>query len=179
MATITATPTLLTVDEYLSLPPREDGQKDELIEGEIVLSPSAKPLHAKVVARLFEMLKPLEAVGYARAMDFGCRLGKHSLPGPDLAATRAERWNAIGEDEYLGGSPELVIEVFSPSNRKALMAQKAALYLQHGAETVWVVYPKQRTVVVHEGETQREARCGETVSFGDVEVPVSAIFEGL
>ncbi|HTU46212.1 MAG TPA: Uma2 family endonuclease [Bryobacteraceae bacterium] len=174
-----ATSVLLSVEEYLQLEPREDGLDDELIQGEIVLSPSAKPLHAKVVARLFEILKPLEALGYARATDFGCILGKHSLPGPDLAAIRAERWRSVGEDDYLVGSPELVVEVFSPSNRKALMAQKAALYLQHGAEAVWVVYPKQRTLMVHEAESQTEARCGETVSFHGVVIPVTSIFEGL
>ncbi len=174
-----ATSTLLSVEEYLRLPPREDGLEEELIEGEIVLSPSAKPLHAKIIANLFDLLRPLTAQGFARATDFGCQLGEHSLPGPDLAAIRVGRWNAVGEDEYLVGSPELVVEVFSPSNRKALIVQKAALYLQYGAEAVWVVYPKERTVVVHEGDSQREARCGETVSFGGVDLPVSAIFEGL
>ena len=172
------TATLLSVDEYLQLPPREDGLQDELIEGEIVLSPSAKPLHAKIVRSIARMIEPLEALGYRLATDFGCRLGERSLPGPDLAAIRTERWESVG-DEYLLGSPELVVEVFSPSNRKALMAQKAALYLQYGAEAVWVVYPKQRTVVVHEGDSQKEARCGETVCFQGVVVPVSAIFEGL
>jgi Uma2 family endonuclease len=175
----TSTSTLLTVDEYLRLEPREDGLKDELIEGEIVLSPSAKPSHAKIVANLFDLLKPLTALGFARAADFGCRLGEYSLPGPDLAAIRSERWNSVAEDDYLVGSPELVIEVFSPSNRKALMAQKAALYLRYGAEMVWVVYPKQRTITIHEGESQKEARCGETVSFHGVIVPVAAIFERL
>ena len=171
--------TLLSVDEYLQLPPREDGFSDELIEGEIVLSANPKPLHAKVVVRLLEMLKPFEALGYARGMEFGCRLGERSLPGPDWAATRAERWNNVSEDEYLIRSPELVIEVFSPSNRKGLMAQKAALYLQHGAEAVWVVHPKRRTIVVQDPETQTEAGCGETLTFHGVVSPVSSIFEGL
>ena len=174
-----ATSTLLSVQEYLQLEPRQDGLKDELIEGAVVLSPNAKPLHAKVVANLFDMLKALQAGGYARATDFGCILGEHSLPGPDLAVIRTERWRRVGEDDYLVGSPELVVEVFSPSNRKALMAQKAALYLQYGAEAVWVVYPERRTVVVHEVDSQIEARCGETVSFQGVVVPVDAIFEDL
>lgn len=174
-----ATSTLLSVQEYLRLEPRQDGLKDELIQGEIVLSPHAKPLHANVVHRITKLIQALEGLGYELRGEFGCRLGEHSLPGPDLAVIRAERWNSIGKDEYLIGSPELVVEVFSPSNRKALMAQKAALYLEYGAEAVWVVYPKRRTVVVHEVDSQTEARCGETVSFQGVIVPVDAIFEGL
>ena len=177
MATLTST--LLTIEEYLRLAPREDGFEDELIEGEIVLSPNAKPLHANVVHCVAKLLQPLETLGYEIRGDFGCRLGKYSLPGPDLAATRSERWNNIAEEDYLVGSPELVIEVFSPSNRKALMAQKAALYLRYGADAVWVIYPKSRTVTVHDADSQREARCGETVSFHGISVPVAAIFEGL
>src|ERR1700685_3278567 len=174
-----ATLTLLSVEEYLQLPPREDGLKDELIEGEVVLSPNAKPLPPKVVACLFDLLKPLQALGYARATDFGCILGEHSLPGPDLAVIRAERWKNVGADEYLIGSPELVVEVFSPSNRRGLMAHKAALYLQHGAEAVWVVYPKRRTVVVHDADSQCEIRSGETLSFHGFTIPVSSIFEDI
>lgn len=174
-----ATLTLLSIEEYLEMPPREDGLKDELIEGEIVLSPSAKPLHARIAATLFELLQPLRSLGHARAMEFGCILGSHSLPGPDLAAIRAERWTNVGEDEYLSGSPELVVEVFSPSNRKGLMEQKAALYLQQGAEAIWVVHPKKRTVMVHDADGQSEVRCGETLEFHGVVIPVSSIFEGL
>jgi Uma2 family endonuclease len=176
MATTT---TLLTVDEYLKLPPREDDLRDELIEGEIVLSPSAKPLHARVVRRITKLIEPVEALGYEIGTDFGCRLGEHSLPGPDIGVVQAERWNNIPEDEYLIGSPELVVEIFSPSNRKALLAQKAGLYLQHGAEAVWIVYPKRRTVMVHDAEGEFEARLGETVTFHGVTIPMSSIFEGL
>lgn len=52
-----ATVTLVSVEEYLELPPREDGLIDELIEGKIPLSPSAKPLHAKIVCRLLHLFK--------------------------------------------------------------------------------------------------------------------------
>jgi hypothetical protein len=55
---------VLSVEEYLRLPQREDDSSDELIDGEIVLSPSAKPLHAKIVRRLTKLLEPLEVHGY-------------------------------------------------------------------------------------------------------------------
>ncbi len=116
--------TLLSVEEYLELPPREDDQRDELIEGEILLSPSAKPLHAKIVRRLRKLLEPLESRSYELATDFGCILGEYSLSGPDLAAIGRQRWNSLEQDEYLQGSPELVIEVFSPANRKGLIPRR-------------------------------------------------------
>lgn len=172
--------TLLGVDEYLKLPPREDDLRDELIEGEIVLSPNAKPLHGgRVVRRLSKLLEDLEGLGFEFVTDVGFRLGENSLPGPDLSAVRTERLKDLPEDEYLTGSPELAVEVFSPSNRKGLMAQKTALYIQYGAEAVWVVYPKKRTVIVHDSDGETEFRSGETLEFRGVRVPVNAIFEGL
>jgi Uma2 family endonuclease len=174
-----ATATLLSVNEYLRLPCSNEGSKDELINGEIVLSPTAQTLHVRVVRRITKLVEAIEGLGYEIGTDVGCRLGEYSLPSADLAATRVERLQKVGAIGYLVGAPELVVEVFSPSNRKGLMAQKVALYLEHGAEAVWVVYPKRRTVMVHEGDSQKEARCGETVSFQALVVPVSAIFEGL
>jgi hypothetical protein len=83
-----ATVTIWSAKEYIELPPREDGLKDELIEGEIVLSPSAKPLHAKIVRRLLKLLEPIESRGYDLATDFGCMLGEYSLPGPGETEVR-------------------------------------------------------------------------------------------
>ena len=59
------------------------------------------------------------------------------------------------------------------------MAQKAALYLQHGAQAVWIVYLKKRTVVVQDADGQTEVRSGESLMFAGVSVPVTAIFESL
>jgi Uma2 family endonuclease len=167
---------LISIEEYVALPPSAEGCSDELIQGEIILSPSAKPLHAKIVRRLLKLLEPLEDRGYELATDFGCVLGANSLPGPDLAAILKTRWESLHADEYLNGSPELVVEVFSPGNRKGLMARKAALYLEYGAEAVWVVYPARRTVVMHDSTGEAECRSGEVVEFAGVVVPVDQIF---
>src|SRR5882757_9437803 len=121
----------ISVEQYVAMPPAGDDSSDELIQGEIILSPSAKPLDAKIVRRLLKLLEPLEDCGYELATDFGCILGEYSLPGPDLAAVSKARWNSLKPDEYLTGSPELVVEVFSPANRRGLMTRKAALYLEH------------------------------------------------
>ena len=70
------------------------------------------------------------------------------MPVPDLAAVQQERWDQAAEtDAWLNGSPELVIEVASPSNRS--QPRKAALYLEHGAEQVWIAYPATRTIAVN------------------------------
>ena len=92
-----------------------------------------------------------------------------------MAAIRTERWEkAIHNDAYPEGSPELVIEVRSPSNRQ--LGRKASLYLEHGAEAVWIVYPKRRTVVIYDQDGVREIRENEQATFRGVTVEVAALF---
>jgi Uma2 family endonuclease len=167
--------TLLTLEEFMARPQREDGQREELLEGELIVSPGPKVGHSEIVRRLRRLLMPLEERGYVLSNDFSCVLRPHSMPEPDLAAVRQERWQeALNSDAWLEGSPELVVEVASPSNRR--LALKAAVYLEHGAEQVWLVYPKTQTVSVHTAERISEARPGESLEFHGVSIPVSEMF---
>jgi Uma2 family endonuclease len=173
-----STTVLLSLEEFLARPEREDGQQEELIEGELIVSPGAKVSHAEIVRRFRLLLQPLERMGFVLSNDFGCILRPRSMPHiPDLAAIGVERWNAAAKaDAWLEDSPELVIEVSSPSNRKPKLGLKAELYLEHGAEQVWIAYPTTRTVLVCTAEGTTEARIGETLDFRSVRVPVSEIF---
>ncbi|MDQ2840627.1 MAG: Uma2 family endonuclease [Acidobacteriota bacterium] len=165
----------ITLEQFLARPDREDDQREELIEGELILSPSAKVPHAAIVRRLRLGLAPLEQrQSYAIVNDISCILGDGSMPAPDLAVIQLERWDrAEAAGGWLDGSPELVIEVSSPSNRK--LQRKAALYLEHGAEQVWIVYPRTKTVTVMTPEGTTEAGMGETLEFHGVGVTVESI----
>jgi hypothetical protein len=59
----------------------------------------------------------------------------------------SERWDATPDDN-MQGSPELVIEVLSPSNTKREMQEKATLYLATGAQEFWIVDAKRENVTV-------------------------------
>ncbi len=174
MSTV-STAVLLTLEEFLARPERDDWQREELIEGELLVSPEPKVSHAYIVGQLREGLRPVLQQGFIVSNDFSCILLPHSMPVPDLAAVRQERWQAaLGADTWLEESPELVIEVSSPTNRR--LARKAALYLEHGAEQVWIIYPKKRTVSVWTTDGNSEARMGEKLEFQGVSIAVSDIF---
>jgi hypothetical protein len=51
------------------------------------------------------------------------------------------------------------------------------LYLEHGAEQVWIVYRKTTTIFVMTEEDTREARVSEFVEFHDVRVAVGEVLE--
>jgi Uma2 family endonuclease len=172
----TALSTSLSLEEFMQRPDREDGQKEELIEGELIVSPAAQVWHAAIVERLRDHLTPLKQHGFVIGNDFSCILGGRSMPAPDLAAVSLERWNhAEDNDGWLEGAPELAVEVASPSNRK--LQRKAVLYLEHGAEQVWLIDRKTQTVTVMTSEGTTEARMGETLEFRGVRVPVASFLK--
>jgi hypothetical protein len=82
-----------------------------------------------------------------------------------------------GTGEFVGatGSPEVVIEVASPGNRN--LHRKAALYLQYGAEQVWIIDRKTQTIVVATEQDTREVGVSEYVEFHGVRVAAGELFE--
>jgi Uma2 family endonuclease len=150
---------LMTVDEYCQLPEREDVIQ-ELHWGQVVHLTRPKVKHTRLQYRLVDLLRPLAAGWGTVGAEMPFRaLPEYDVRGADVALVSRERWNATDEDGYLQGSPELVIEVMSPSNTKAEMREKAALCLSTGCVEFWVVDPKRRTVSI----TRRD---GQNVSFG-------------
>jgi Uma2 family endonuclease len=143
-----AEPSLMTVAQYRELPPREDVIQ-ELQWGQVVTLTRPKMRHTKLQYRLVELLRPrAEGKGVVAAEVPFRALPEYELRGADVAFVSQARWTATEDDDNLHGSPELVIEVLSPSNTKTEMREKAALYLSTGAEEFWVVDPKRKQVTV-------------------------------
>jgi Uma2 family endonuclease len=53
----------------------------------------------------------------------------------------------------LSGSPDLVVETLSPTDRISEVEEKVAAWLAGGARLVWVVSPKLRTITVYRSLT--------------------------
>jgi Uma2 family endonuclease len=170
-------PGQISIDDFLSRPEREDGFHEELIEGEIVLSPNAKKRHNDIVSRIERKLLPLEDHGFIVRGEVACRLSLKSLPNTDAAVFRKDRWDAVDPDDFIQEAPALAVEVVSPGNRNPKLLTKVDLYLGHGAEQVWLIYPKTQTVkVLYQNGDNREAREGEIVEFCGLQIVVSDLF---
>ncbi len=160
MATVTS-PRLITAEDYEQL---EEvlGFRDELIEGERVLSPNAIFPHAAIIKRLERILEnqlaELSAEPLHVARETGWKFhnaasGADSVPGPDLMVIRDEdARRAIKSRRWFEGVPLLVIEVISPSERKARRLQKIGLYLDMGVPHVVEVDYTKRVVRIHTPE---------------------------
>jgi Uma2 family endonuclease len=139
-----------------------------------------KMKHAKLQSRLVRLLRPkAEHLGVVETEVAFRALPEYDLRGADVAYVSQQRWDATDDDDNLHGSPELVIEVLSPSNTRAEIREKAVLCLSSGAQEFWVVDPKRETVsVTTRGGVPTVYHSGECIplSMFDSHLDVAEIF---
>jgi len=89
-------------------------------------------------------------------------LPENEVWGADVATIRLQRHAAV--DNWLLGSPELVIEVKSPSNSKEELHDKPMTTLAgEGAVEVWIVDLKAETVTVYSKTTGMHVYSGRDI----------------
>lgn len=146
----------ITVAQYERSFEGYPGLRDELINGRIVMSPHAKPLHQQVRRNIERLLQSAcEGTDYIANGNSNIKFpASNSAPSPDVFVVEAFRWkDAIKKESYLDVAPVLVVEVLSPSED---VSEKIGIYLDAGAVSIWVVDPKARTVLVYVGSEKRQ-----------------------
>ena len=138
---------------YSRLPENAD-RNYELIHGVIVEMPSPSPLHGWIVAQIVFLLRLYlsehnigDAFGDANDVD----LAPGFVFKPDASFFSREQLPALPDTFRI--SPDLAVEVVSPSNTETEMLFKVEKYIQYGSRLVWVVYPEKRVVVVYRPAT--------------------------
>jgi Uma2 family endonuclease len=146
----------LTYDDLQNMP--DDGQRYEIIDGELIVSPAPIANHQRVLKRLvrtFDDFANETRTGEVFFAPFDVQLGYHDVVEPDLVFIATEQGRVPGLDHKFEGSPILVVEVISPSSRQTDRVRKMALYARSGVREYWIADPEQRTLVVNllEGHT--------------------------
>lgn len=139
---------LMTVEQYRELP--EPGPYYfELHHGELVKMSRPPLRHINRQERLRELLAAaLGAFGAVRVeMPFRA-LPEYELRSADVAFVARERYRAADKGDALHGAPDIVIEVLSPSNTVAEMAERRDLCLENGSKQFWTVDDRRREINV-------------------------------
>jgi Uma2 family endonuclease len=140
---------LMTFEEFEKLPDHPHGHRCELRHGEPVFVPRPKHGHNSTQLRLLDLLGRAAGDAGKISMEMGFRpLPEHEYRIADVAFVAKVRWDGIPWDGNLSGSPELVIEVLSPSNTARGMRDKRKLCLETGSREFWVVDLDLREVEV-------------------------------
>ena len=128
-----------TREMVLALP--EDGNRHELLDGELLVTPAPSPRHQDAVGVLLTRLHHyLESIGeaavYVGPADIS--LDGRQLLQPDLVVVRTAGGHRPGSWAE-AGTPLLVIEVSSPSTARYDRLLKRRGYLRAGVGEYWIV----------------------------------------
>jgi Uma2 family endonuclease len=147
-----------TYDEFARLP--DDGNRYEVIAGELYVTPAPGSIHQKVSARFFTELRVfatnqhrLGEVLYA-PLDVIFEDGDYVQP--DLVFLRKERSHLL-TDRGIEGPPDLVIEILSPTTARQDRGIKRERYAHFGVPEYWIVdIDRQRVEVLRLDDRTRE-----------------------
>jgi Uma2 family endonuclease len=174
--------TTMTGTEFDALP-YDEGRALELLDGEQIPASSPTLEHQEIVFRILIALKQhLSNAGAIVSHDVGFALSHNTRLRPDVWAILAPRMAGINPSIVpIAGSPDLALEVISPSEYAADSMRKVAAYLDHGAREDWQVYPKTREVLIYapHGKVSK-CRADENLTgslLGDLGIPVSRLFQ--
>jgi len=142
---------LVTVDDLEYMP--EDGNRYEVIEGELIVSKAPGLTHqASSVALTIRLGNYLLDNPIGRIWTTpGVVFGEISGVIPDIAYISSERLKKIASGERIEGAPDLVIEIVSPGIPSAQRDRvvKKQLYGKYSVKEYWLVDLIRRTVEVY------------------------------
>ena len=180
----TASATLTTWEEFLLLPDEQEYDKGnhlELHDGEVVVVPPPRAVHTYKQAWLVKWFTlAAQGQGYAMA-EFPYRPAANlQFWRADVAYLPNEDWQALRRDDYPVYSPPLIVEVLSPSHRRAKIDQQRMVAFSGGTREFWVVDLTRRTIeVTVPGRPSRVHGENETIAvtvLPGVVFPVSELF---
>lgn len=134
-----------TADDLVHAP--DDGQRYEILDGVLLVSPAPVPRHQTVLFELAVLLRaacPPDHRAFVAPVDWQPD-GRTSLQ-PDILVVRKDR---IGEKNIVE-TPALVAEILSPSTARIDRMLKLSRYAEGGIAQYWLIDPDGPMVKVFE-----------------------------
>ncbi len=142
-----------TIDDIYALP---EGQRAELIDGQLYMMAPPKTIHQRLVSKLGQKI-----ANYIDRKDGDCEV----FPAPFAVFLSADEKTYVEpdisvicdksrlDDRGCNGAPDFIIEIVSPASRRMDYDRKNGLYMDAGVREYWIVDPeKERTTVYRYAE---------------------------
>ena len=163
-----------TCEDYEKLP---EGAPYQLIEGDLIMTPSPMPYHQELSRelgfRLLTFVKENDA-GHVYYAPLDVCFSETDVYQPDIIFIQKERHEIIGKTK-IEGTPDMVIEILSPSTAYYDLRKKFRTYEKSGVQEYWIVDPELKRIEVYENENHRYRIFSEAEEEGKVS---SAILRG-
>jgi len=171
--------------DYFELP--DDGNKYEIIEGELIMSPAPYTIHQDVMLNI-----AVDLVNFVRKTKIGkiyvaptdVVISDINVVQPDILFITSEKLQIITA-KNIKGVPDLIIEIISPATGYYDLSGKKDLYEKIGVSEYWIIDPmKQRVdIYYHSGKkfelSQRLEKEGQITShvLKGLQINLKKIFE--
>jgi Uma2 family endonuclease len=126
----------------------EDGNRYEVIDGELYVTPPPTLAHQNASSTLHGYLWPYvrqRRLGKLFSAPVGVVLDDENGIQPDLVYVSRERLGILSE-RAIEGAPDLVMEVLSPSTQSRDRGLKMRRYAAAGVPHYWIVDPRARAL---------------------------------
>ena len=146
---------LMTAEEFFEWTHRAENRdrRFELEEGEVIELSRPGERHGAVCGNASGILwtyTRARAKGYICSNDTGLLLDRDpdTVRGPDVALYLESRKLDDLETGYSTRMPTLVVEVLSPTDRKATVQKRINAFLEKGVAMAWLLDPEEKAVTV-------------------------------
>ncbi len=130
----------------------EEGAPFQLINYDLIMSPSPLLIHQFILANFYdalkEFLKASNNKGKIVLSPMDVRLDEGNVYQPDLLFITKERIAEIAK-ERIEGAPDLVLEILSPSTAYYDLRQKKNSYEKHGVKEYIIIDPIEQSAELY------------------------------
>jgi len=166
---------IYTVEDLHAYREQRDDMTVQLIEGELIVSPSPGVSHQVVSSELFLVLAstvPDHLRVLAAPLDL--RAGERTVVQPDLMVVP----RTLVDGSEVTDPPVLAVEILSPSSRRTDLVRKPEVLGLFGVEHYWVVDPQHPAIRAFQlvGDTYESRQIVEGADLFATEVPFPVSF---
>src|SRR5439155_1800643 len=154
-----------TYEDLQLIPP--DRNRYEIIDGELLVSPSPDTLHQTILLNLAGELRlhvRKHRLGRVFVALYDVVFSSSTVLEPDVMFVSHARLNIIGK-KNLSSAPDLAVEVLSASTAQVDREGKSKQYARHGVPELWLIDPESQTVEMFRLE-QGEYELATRLTFG-------------
>jgi Uma2 family endonuclease len=144
-----------TYQDYLNLP--EDGERYEIINGELIMVPAPYTIHQKISGNIMDELRNFvkkNSKGEVFYAPVDVVLSETNVVQPDILFIAKEHAELITE-KNIAGAPDLIIEILSPTTGYYDLIEKKEIYEKFGVREYWIVDPKKQWVEIYTNENNK------------------------
>ena len=137
-----------TYEDYMKT---SDDKRYELIEGDLLMTPSPVPNHQRISRKIeFVLEEFVTQNNLGEIFDAPCDvyLDDGNVIQPDILFISHDRLAIIGE-KNIQGAPDLAIEIVSENSAYRDMVQKKRLYARFGIREYWIAIPESEEIEVY------------------------------